>query len=102
MSRLQGEFQRTVRNYSSYSTQTVQGYIAMQFVAEALRKSASSNGEKLGEALRGLSITSALGPIVVSTVTQVANRGDFFGRMVGNRDNVLQEKGALYIRPPAQ
>jgi branched-chain amino acid transport system substrate-binding protein len=56
------------------------GYIAVQFLAEAIRQAGTTETEAVAEALRGLTINTPVGPMTMRE-DQQANRGEFWGEM---------------------
>jgi branched-chain amino acid transport system substrate-binding protein len=66
------------------STWPIQGYIAMQFLAEAIGKAGGVDPLKVGEALKGMTIQSAQGPITIRAKDQQATRGMLWGKAVSD------------------
>ena len=66
------------------STWPIQGYIAMQFLAEAIKKAGGVDPLKVGEALKGMTIQSAQGPITIRAKDQQATRGMLWGKAVSD------------------
>jgi branched-chain amino acid transport system substrate-binding protein len=58
------------------------GYIAMQVLAEAIKKANSTDAEKVSQAMRGLSVETPIGRQTIDPKTQQANRGQFWGKIV--------------------
>jgi branched-chain amino acid transport system substrate-binding protein len=61
---------------------SIQGYIAMQFLVEAIKKAGSTESDKVSKALLGLSIVSPHGPLTIRTKDHQANRGMLWGKTV--------------------
>jgi len=57
-------------------------YIAIQFIAEAVRKADSSEPQAIADALVGLSIDTPLGRRTIDPVNHRTNTGEFWGPMV--------------------
>ncbi len=55
------------------------GYVAMQFLAEAIQKAGGTEAEKVIRALEGLSISSPLGKMTMRAKDHQATRGQFWG-----------------------
>jgi branched-chain amino acid transport system substrate-binding protein len=66
------------------STWPIQGYIAMQFLADAIGKAGGVDPLKVGEALKGMTIQSAQGPITIRAKDQQATRGMLWGKAVSD------------------
>jgi branched-chain amino acid transport system substrate-binding protein len=64
------------------STWPIQGYIAMQFLADAIGKTGGVDALKVSEALKGMTIQSAQGPITIRAKDQQATRGMLWGKSV--------------------
>ncbi|HYE94194.1 MAG TPA: ABC transporter substrate-binding protein [Terriglobales bacterium] len=64
------------------SSWAVQGYIGMQFLAEAIKKANSTESDKVSKALLGLSIDSPVGKLTIREKDQQANRGQLYGKTV--------------------
>lgn len=63
----------------------ITGYVAVQFLAEAIRQAGSTDSDAVAEALRGLTINTPVGQMTMRE-DQQANRGEFWGEM--NPSNV--------------
>jgi len=61
------------------SSWPIQGYIAMQFLTEAIKKAGSIDPLKVSEALKGMTIQSPQGPITIRAKDQQATRGMLWG-----------------------
>jgi branched-chain amino acid transport system substrate-binding protein len=66
------------------STWPIQGYIAMQFLADAIGKTGGVDALKVSEALKGMTIQSAQGPITIRAKDQQATRGMLWGKSVSD------------------
>ncbi len=64
------------------STWPIQGYIAMQFLADAIGKTGGVDALKVSEALKDMTIQSAQGPITIRAKDQQATRGMLWGKSV--------------------
>jgi branched-chain amino acid transport system substrate-binding protein len=62
------------------STWPIQGYIAMHFMADAITKAGGIDALKVSEALKGMTIQSAQGPITIRAKDQQATRGMLWGK----------------------
>ncbi|MBM3732274.1 MAG: hypothetical protein FJW24_02210 [Acidimicrobiia bacterium] len=62
----------------------IQGYIAMQFLAEAIKKAGSIDPLKVSDALKGLTIQSPQGPMTIRAKDQQATRGMVWGKAVSD------------------
>jgi branched-chain amino acid transport system substrate-binding protein len=82
------------------SSWPVTGYVAMQFLAEAIKKANSTDGDKVAKALLDLSIETPIGKQMLRASDHQANRGQFWGKTVMDPKlghAVMQE--VLYIDP---
>ncbi len=61
------------------SSWPIQGYIAMQFLVEAIKKANSVDSGKVSAALLGMTIASPVGPLTMRSKDQQANRGQLYG-----------------------
>ncbi|MFP7674615.1 ABC transporter substrate-binding protein [Marivita sp. S0852] len=57
------------------------GYIAMQFIDEAIRAAGSTDSQAVSDALKGLTINTYLGPLTMREGSQQADRGTFWGQI---------------------
>lgn len=64
------------------SSWAIQGYIGMQFLAEAIAKAKSTDSDKVSAALRGLTVNTPTGPLTIRAKDQQANRGTLYGKTV--------------------
>jgi branched-chain amino acid transport system substrate-binding protein len=55
------------------------GYIAMQFLAEAIQRAGSADAERVARALPGLTIDSPVGRLTMRSKDHQATRGQFWG-----------------------
>jgi branched-chain amino acid transport system substrate-binding protein len=66
-------------NEKEPSSWPIQGYIAMQFLVEAIRKTNTIDSGKVAAALLGLTIQSPVGPLTMREKDHQANRGQLYG-----------------------
>ncbi|HJR04899.1 MAG TPA: ABC transporter substrate-binding protein [Methylomirabilota bacterium] len=64
------------------SSWAVQGYIGMQFLAEAIKKAGSTDSDKVSKALLGLTIDTPVGKQTIREKDHQANRGQLYGKTV--------------------
>jgi branched-chain amino acid transport system substrate-binding protein len=64
------------------SSWAVQGYIGMQFLAEAIKKANSTESDKVSKALLGLSVDTPVGKLTIRESDHQANRGQLYGKTV--------------------
>ena len=76
------------------SSWAVQGYIGMQFLAEAIKKANSTESDKVAKALLGLTIETPIGPQTIREKDHQANRGQLYGKTVMD-----QRLGMAVMRP---
>jgi branched-chain amino acid transport system substrate-binding protein len=62
------------------SSWAVQGYIGMQFLAEAIKKANSVDGDKVSKALLGLSVDTPHGKMTLREKDHQLNRGQLYGK----------------------
>jgi branched-chain amino acid transport system substrate-binding protein len=62
------------------SSWAIQGYIGVQFLAEAIKKAGAADSEKVSKALLGLAIDSPVGKITIREKDHQANRGQLYGK----------------------
>ncbi|MFB3816184.1 MAG: ABC transporter substrate-binding protein [Candidatus Methylomirabilales bacterium] len=55
------------------------GYVAAQFLIEAVQRAGSTDGEKVARALEGLTVQSPLGPLTMRARDHQATRGQVWG-----------------------
>jgi branched-chain amino acid transport system substrate-binding protein len=82
------------------SSWAIQGYIGVQFLAEAVRKAGSTDSDKVSRALRGLAVDTPVGRLVIREKDHQANRGTLFGKTVNDpRFPFAIMKPAVYVDP---
>jgi branched-chain amino acid transport system substrate-binding protein len=64
------------------SSWAVQGYIGLQFLAEAIKKANSTDSDKVAKALLGLSVDTPVGKLTIREKDHQANRGQLYGKTV--------------------
>jgi branched-chain amino acid transport system substrate-binding protein len=64
------------------SSWCIQGYIGMQFLAEAIKKAGATDSEKVAKALLGLSVDTPAGKLTIREKDHQANRGQLYGKTV--------------------
>src|SRR5439155_1001302 len=64
------------------SSWAIQGYIGMQFLAEAIKKAESTDSDKVAKALLGLTVETPVGPLTIREKDHQANRGQLYGKTV--------------------
>jgi len=64
---------------SSWSIQT---YMAMQFLVEAIKKAGSTDSDKVAKALLGLTVDTPHGKLTIRAKDHQANRGQLYGQTV--------------------
>jgi branched-chain amino acid transport system substrate-binding protein len=64
------------------SSWAIQGYIGMQFLAEAIKKAGSTDGDKVSKALLGLAVDTPTGKLTIREKDHQANRGQLYGKTV--------------------
>ena len=64
------------------SSWAIQGYIGMQFLAEAIKKAGSTDSDKVAKALLGLTVETPVGPLTIREKDHQANRGQLYGKTV--------------------
>lgn len=57
------------------------GWVAMQFIAEAVEAAGTTDSDAVSDALKGLTIQSISGPLTMRDFDQQANRGTFWGQI---------------------
>src|SRR5205809_2512398 len=73
-----------------------QGYIGMQFLAEAIKKANSTDSDKVAKALLGLTVETPIGPQTIREKDHQANRGQLYGK------TVMDPKYPFAIMKPVQ
>ncbi|HYD30375.1 MAG TPA: ABC transporter substrate-binding protein [Azospirillaceae bacterium] len=95
------------QRFNDYPRQgSVVGYTTLKAIAAALEKAGSTEPEKLAAAMKGLSLTSPLGPIVFRASDHQSTMGAFVGRIaVENGQGVMKDwryaDGGKYLPPDA-
>ena len=64
------------------SSWAIQGYIGMQFLAEAIKKAGSADSDKVAKALLGLTVDTPIGKLTIREKDHQANRGQLYGKTV--------------------
>jgi branched-chain amino acid transport system substrate-binding protein len=64
------------------SSWVIQGYIAMQFLTEAIKKANSIESDKVSKALLGLTLDTPHGSMTMREKDHQCNRGQLYGKMV--------------------
>lgn len=64
------------------SSWAVQGYMGIQFLAEAIKKAGGTNSEKVSKALLGMTVDTPVGKVTIRPKDHQANRGQFYGKTV--------------------
>ena len=64
------------------SSWAIQGYIGMQFLAEAIKKAGSPDSDKVARALLGLTVNTPHGKMTIREKDHQANRGQLYGKTV--------------------
>src|SRR5262245_26289322 len=82
------------------SSWSIQGYIGMQFLTEAIKKAGSTDSDKVGKALLGLTVETPVGPLTIREKDHQANRGQLYGKTVKDPQYPFPiMKPATYIDP---
>jgi len=82
------------------SSWAVQGYIGMQFLAEAIKKANSTDSDKVAKALLGLPVETPIGPQTIREKDHQANRGQLYGKTVMDPKYPFAiMKPVLYVDP---
>ncbi len=64
------------------SSWPIQGYMGVQFLAEAIKKANSTDSDKVSKALLGLSVDTPVGKVTIREKDHQANRGQLYGKTV--------------------
>lgn len=64
------------------SSWAIQGYIGLQFLADAIKKAGSTDSDKVSKALLGLSADTPVGKLTIREKDHQANRGQLYGKTV--------------------
>ncbi len=78
------------------SSWAIQGYIGMQFLAEAIKKAGSTDADKVSKALIGLSVDTPVGKLTIREKDHQANRGQLYGK------TAMDPKYPFAIMKPAE
>jgi len=82
------------------SSWAIQGYIGMQFLAEAIKKAASTDSDKVAKALLGLTVDTPVGPLTIRDKDHQANRGQLYGKTAMDAKYPFAiMKPAVYVDP---
>jgi branched-chain amino acid transport system substrate-binding protein len=82
------------------SSWAIQGYIGMQFLTEAIKKAGSTDSDKVGKALLGLTVDTPVGPLTIREKDHQANRGQLYGKTVKDPQYPFPiMKPATYVDP---
>jgi branched-chain amino acid transport system substrate-binding protein len=82
------------------SSWSIQGYIGMQFLAEAIKKAGSTDSDKVSKALLGLTVETPVGPLTIREKDHQANRGQLYGHTVKDPKYPFAiMKPATYVDP---
>jgi branched-chain amino acid transport system substrate-binding protein len=82
------------------SSWPITGYVAMQFLAEGIRKANGLDSDKVAKALLDLSIDTPIGRQTLRARDHQANRGQFWGRMkMDSRYPFAVMENVTYIDP---
>jgi branched-chain amino acid transport system substrate-binding protein len=64
------------------SSWAIQGYLGVQFLAEAIKKAGGTDSDKVSKALLGLSVDTPVGKLTIREKDHQANRGQLYGKTV--------------------
>jgi len=64
------------------SSWAIQGYIGLQFLAEAIKKAGGTDSDKVSKALLGLTVDTPAGKLTIREKDHQANRGQLWGKTV--------------------
>jgi branched-chain amino acid transport system substrate-binding protein len=82
------------------SSWAIQGYIGMQFLAEAIKKASGTDSDKVAKALLGLSVDTPAGKLTIREKDHQANRGQLYGKTVKDPKYPFAiMKPATYVDP---
>jgi branched-chain amino acid transport system substrate-binding protein len=82
------------------SSWAIQGYIGMQFLAEAIKKANGTDSDKVAKALLGLSVETPAGKLTIREKDHQANRGQIYGKTVKDAKYPFAiMKPATYVDP---
>jgi branched-chain amino acid transport system substrate-binding protein len=84
-------------------TWALNGYIGMEVLKTGVIAAGKLAGDDVAGKLRGMTVRTPLGPLQINRNSHELNRGEFFGRVVRDKDNRLRiDPSALYVRVPAE
>jgi branched-chain amino acid transport system substrate-binding protein len=82
------------------SSWAIQGYIGMQFLAEAIKKANSTDSDKVAHALLGLAVETPVGKLTIREKDHQANRGQLYGKTATDPKYPFAiMKPAVYVDP---
>src|SRR4029077_776542 len=82
------------------SSWAIQGYIGMQFLAEAIKKAGSTDSDKVSKALIGLTVETPVGALTIREKDHQANRGQLYGKTAMDPKYPFAiMKPAVYVDP---
>ena len=82
------------------SSWAIQGYIGMQFLAEAIKKAGSTDSDKVSKALIGLTVETPVGALTIREKDHQANRGQLYGKTAMDpKFPFAIMKPAVYVDP---
>lgn len=82
------------------SSWAIQGYMGMQFLAEAIKKANSTDSDKVAKALLGLSVDTPAGRVTIREKDHQANRGQLYGKTVRDPKYPMPiMKPLMYVDP---
>jgi branched-chain amino acid transport system substrate-binding protein len=82
------------------SSWAIQGYIGLQFLAEAIKKANSTESDKVSKALLGLTVETPIGTQTIREKDHQANRGQLYGKTVMDPKYPFPiMKPAVYVDP---
>lgn len=64
------------------SSWAIQGYIAMQVLAEAIKRAGSTDSDKVSKAMVGLAVDTPHGKLTIREKDHRSNRGQLYGKMI--------------------
>jgi branched-chain amino acid transport system substrate-binding protein len=82
------------------SSWAIQGYIGMQFLAEAIEKAGRTDSDQVSKALLGLTVNTPHGKMTIREKDHQANRGQLYGKTVNDpRYPFAIMKPVTYVDP---
>jgi branched-chain amino acid transport system substrate-binding protein len=82
------------------SSWAIQGYIGMQFLAEAIEKAGRTDSDQVAKALLGLTVNTPHGKMTIREKDHQANRGQLYGKTVNDpRYPFAIMKPVAYVDP---